>query len=433
MSPFSRFLPDQLAEFPPRFWTSHSSENSTEFIFLRNLPQPVSVLVIEWHASGLRPRSQMAPVEEKMGKLFKVLLGLVVLAGVATAVYAWASSGKKGQQGITFVAVETGSITEKALAVGQIQPRQKFQVKSKISGIVRTCRVEVGDTVRAGDPLFELAPDPTPLEVTEVDRKVESAKATYDRALAEFNRARELMSQGIIAKSEVDVKRESFELAKIALTKAGQDRDLTRNGRIVSQESGIDSIIRAPAAGTILTRSVNPGDPVVPLTSYQPGTELATIADMSDLIFKGTVDEIDVGKLYAGLAGRIKVGALPSDVVTGKVSRIAPQAQQKDGATLFDVEIELDKGQKVTLRAGYSANADLIIREKKDVLTIPERLVAFEDGGKKTFVEIPNSDPKAEPKRLEVKLGISDGLNVEVVNGLKKGDKVVQRPPKEIS
>jgi HlyD family secretion protein len=154
---------------------------------------------------------------------------------------------------------------------------------------------------------------------------------------------------------------------------------------------------------------------------------------MSDLVFKGTVDEIDVGKLHVGLPARIKVGALPTDVVTGKVSRIAPQAQQKEGATLFDVEIELDKGTNATLRAGYSANADLIIREKKDVLTIPERLVTFEDGGKKTFVEIPGLTEKAEPRRVEVKLGISDGLNVEVVSGLAKDQKLVQRPPKEIS
>ena len=157
------------------------------------------------------------------------------------------------------------------------------------------------------------------------------------------------------------------------------------------------------------------------------------MADMTDLIFKGTVDEIDVGKLRVGLQTRIKVGALPTDVVTGKVSRIAPQAQQKDGATLFDVEIELDPNPKVTLRAGYSANADLIIREKKDVVTIPERLVIFEDGGKKTFVEIPGAKEKDEPKKVPVTLGISDGLSVEVVSGLKKGDKVVQRPPKEIS
>jgi HlyD family secretion protein len=121
--------------------------------------------------------------------------------------------------------------------------------------------------------------------------------------------------------------------------------------------------------------------------------------------------------------------------VTGRVSRIAPQAQQKEGATLFDVEIELDVNLKITLRAGYSANADLIIREKKDILIIPERLVVWEDGGKKSFVEIPDekAGSKVEPKKVAVKLGISDGMNVEVVSGLNKGDKVVQRPPKEIS
>jgi HlyD family secretion protein len=368
-----------------------------------------------------------------MGKLFKILIGLVVLTAVATGVYAWASSGKKAEGGIKLVAAETGSITEKALAVGQIQPRQKFSVKAKISGIVKVCRAEVGDRVAAGQPLFEIAPDPTPLEVTEVDRQVESALATFERARLDFERTKELAAQGIVPKADVDSKREAFELAKVAQTKAQQNRDLVRNGKLEIAVSGIDSIIRSPAAGTVLSRAVNPGDPVVPLTSYQPGTELAAVADMTDLIFKGTVDEIDVGKLRVGLQTRIKVGALPTDVVTGKVSRIAPQAQQKDGATLFDVEIELDTNPKVTLRAGYSANADLIIREKKDVVTIPERLVIFEDGGKKTFVEIPGAKEKDEPKKVPVTLGISDGLSVEVVSGLKKGDKVVQRPPKEIS
>ena len=366
-----------------------------------------------------------------MGKLFKVLLGLVVLGGVVTGIYALASSGRKDDGGVKIVGAESGSITEKALAVGQIQPRQKFSVKSKISGIVKSCRVEVGDAVRAGDPILEIQPDPTPLEVTEVDRRLESAQASFDRAKAEYDRAKELNRQGITPRSDVDVKREAFELAKIAVAKADQDRELTRKGKITSIASGIDSIIRPPAAATILTRPGNPGDPVVPLTSYQPGTELATIADMNDLIFKGTVDEIDVGKLHVGLVARIKVGALPTDVVTGKVARIAPQAQQKDGATLF--EIEHDPGQKIVLRAGYSANADLIIREKKDVVTIPERLVTFEDGGKKAFVELPGKDPKAEPKKVEIQTGISDGLNVEVTSGLKKGDQVVQRPPKQIS
>jgi HlyD family secretion protein len=366
-----------------------------------------------------------------MRKLWKTLIVLLVLVGGTAALYAWSRSNHKGDNGTKEVEVVKGTIVEKAVAVGQIQPRQKFQVKSKISGIVRRALVQVGDTVQAGDPLFEIGPDPTPLEVTEVERGVESSDASFQRAESDYKRAVELGRSGVMPAADVELKKEAYELARVAHTKAQQDRDLTRKGRL--SQSGTESIIRAPAAGTILTRTVNPGDPIVPLTSYQPGTEMASVADMRDLIFKGTVDEIDVGKLAIGMTARIKVGALPSDVVTGRVSRIAPQAQQKDGATLFDVEIELDPNAKVTLRAGYSANADVIIREKKDVLMIPERLITFDDAGKKATVELPGADPKAAAKKVEIRTGVSDGLNVEVVSGLSKGQKVVERPPKEIS
>ena len=364
-----------------------------------------------------------------MRKLWKTLFILVVLAGASAGLYAWTRNAKKGDGGLKQVEVIQGSIVEKAVAVGQIQPRQKFSVKSKISGIVKRALVQIGDTVQAGDPLFEIAPDPTPLEVTEVDRQVESAAASYRKAEGDYQRSLQLSRSGVLPKSDVEAKKESYDLARVAMTKAEQNRDLTRKGRLTV--SGTESIIRAPAAGTILTRTVNPGDPIVPLTSYQPGTEMATVADMRDLIFKGTVDEIDVGKLSVGMPTRIKVGALPTDVVTGHVSRIAPQAQQKEGATLFDVEVELEPS-KITLRAGYSANADVIIREKKDILVIPERLVTYADGGKNASVEVPGSDPKS-PKKVDIKTGISDGLNVEVLSGLTKGQKIVERPPKEIS
>src|SRR5712692_9473932 len=372
-----------------------------------------------------------------MRKLIKTAILLLALVAVAAGLYAWARSGKDDKDGIKLVTLQQGAITEKAVAVGQIQPRQKFSVKSKISGIVRHCLAQVGDSVRAGDPLFEIAPDPTPQELTDVDHTLESAKASYELARADFERAQQLSRSGVLAKSDLDARIQVFELAKIALGRAEQQRDLTRKGRVSGAGLQMESIIRAPAAGTILTRAVNPGEPVVPLTSYQPGTELATIADMTDLIFKGTVDEIDVGKLRVAMPARIKVGALPSDVVTGRVSRIAPQAQQKEGATLFDVEIEIDGGTnvagKITLRAGYSANADLIIREKKDVLTIPERLIQFYGDGKRAYVEIPGKKRGDKPTRVEVQTGLSDGLNVEILSGLSEKDKVVQRPPKEIA
>jgi HlyD family secretion protein len=360
-----------------------------------------------------------------------LLVIVIVMAGAAGAIYGWVGSRDNDASGNTLVEAEIGSITEKALAVGQIEPRERFQIKSKISGIVKRCFVEVGDNVKTGDALFEIAPDPTPQELLNVDHSVRSSEAVYQKARADYQRGQELHEDGLMSKGDLDALREAFDLARIARQQAFDNRDLTRSGKVTGGGTEVETIIRAPASGTILSRAVNVGDPVVPLTSYQPGTELSAVADMSDLIFKGTVDEIDVGKIDVGMPCRIKVGALPDDIVTGELSRIAPQAQKSEGATLFDVEIELDSGQEVVLRAGYSANADVVIREKSDVVLIPERLVIFEEDA--TFVEIPGQVAEAEPQKVAVELGLSDGLNVEIVSGLSDGDQVVQRPPREIS
>ncbi len=368
-----------------------------------------------------------------MGKLIRILLVLVVIGGGGFLVYAKVIKGDRGGPGWTTVEVKRGDITEKALAVGQIEPRVKIQVKSKISGIVRRCFVQVGDRVKAGGPLFEVAPDPTPQELLNVDNRLRSAEASFEKAQADYQRSLSLHRRGLVSKSSLDAAREQFELARVSLEQARANRDLTRRGRVTEGATRVETVIRAPITGTVLTRDVDRGDPVVPLTSYQPGTQLASLADMHDLIFKGTVDEIDVGKIAVGMPCRIKVGALPDAVVNGRISRIAPQAKKSEGATLFDVEIELEPHEGVTLRAGYSANANVIIRQVHDVLLIPERLVHFAGDDGEATVEVPGKGPDAEPRTVKVKLGLSDGLNIQVLSGLKEGDKVVQRPPKEIS
>ena len=362
-----------------------------------------------------------------------MLFIVAIIGGVTAGVYAFISSRSDSGPGFTLIKAERGDITEKALAVGQINPRERFQVKSKISGIVHRCFVEVGDTVQAGDPLFEIAPDPTPQELLNVDHRLRSDQTRFDKAQADYRRGRKLHHDGLMSKGDLDGFEESFNLAQVALEQARDNRELTRQGRVTGSTTKVETTIRANASGTVLSRTVNAGDPIVPLTSYQPGTEMAAIADMSDLIFKGTVDEIDVGKISIDMPCRIKVGALPDTPVTGRLTRIAPQAQRSEGATLFDVEIELDPDQEILLRAGYSANTDIVIREKTDILLIPERLILFEDDGQSTFVEIPGVGPDAEPEKIAVDLGLSDGLNIEILSGLAEGDEVVQRPPREIN
>jgi HlyD family secretion protein len=367
-----------------------------------------------------------------MARIIKLLVGVGILATFAFGGYSWLQGREPAGNGMEIFAVELGAITEKAVAVGQIEPRLKFRVKSKISGIVHKCSIDVGDRVEAGDPLFEIAPDPTPGELVEAESRVETARSGFTRAEANWKRSSALAAQGIIASEQLDANRESFELARIEMTHAEDNLELTREGRVSGRGKAMESIIRAPAGGIVLQRNVDPGDPVVPLTSFQEGTELATVADMRDLIFNGTVDEIDVGKLQIGVEARLKIGALPGQDVLGTLTRIAPQAKEEDGARLFEVEIELVPGQDVILRAGYSANADLIIREKNEILLIPERLVLFEDDGAKTFVEIPGGSPDDDPEKIEIETGLSDGLNIEVVKGLEEGDSIIQRPPRDI-
>lgn len=366
-----------------------------------------------------------------MAKAIRWLVVLVALAAVSVGAYAWLQNQTPETAGFKLVEVTTGSITEKALAVGQIEPRVKFAVKSKISGIVKRCLVEVGDTVKAGAPLFEIIPDPTPSELLEARGRVEQAEAGFRLAESELRRSSQLFTMKILARKDLDMREEEYERARIELDRAKDAFALLKKGKL--EGGGMESIIRAPAGGIVLARNVDPGDPVVPLTSFQEGTELASIADMSDLVFEGTVDEIDVGKLSVGLVARLKIGALPDDIVLGTLTRIAPQATERDGARLFGVDIELAEDQDVQLRAGYSATADLIIQEKTEITLVPERLVTFGEEGDKPFVELPGNGPEAEPVKREVTLGLSDGLNIEVIDGLAAGEQLVERPPREIT
>ncbi len=366
-----------------------------------------------------------------MSKPMKVVVGSIAVGVAALGLFAYTRNASAKQEGLKTVDIVRGTIVDKALAVGQIVPDQEIQVKSQISGIVDKCYVEVGDRVEIGQPLFAISPDPTPLELADAERRVQLAQVAYDKATQDLERTRTLWSGGILAKDNFDTRQKEFDQARISLEQEKDKLELLREGRIVRKVGGVDSVIRASAAGTVLERKVNPGDPVVPLTTFQEGTVLMTLADMGTLEFRGTVDEIDVGKLHEGMEVRMQIGALPGSAVLGTLTRIAPKAREKEGATVFDVEAAIDPGKSsVTLRAGYSANADIIIQEKQGVLLVPERLVTLEKD--KASVEIPGETPEAEPQKKEIQVGLSDGLNLEVVAGLAEGDKVVQRPAKEV-
>lgn len=306
----------------------------------------------------------------------------------------------------------------------------EIEVKSQISGIVQKCFVEVGDLVEDGERLVEIQPSPTPMELTEAERNLQLAEISYSRAEMEHQRTGSLHGSGMVSQDDLDASQEAYDEVRVQRDLARERLDLIREGKYSRGVRKVDSVIRAPASGTVLERLVDPGDPVVPLTSFQEGTVILTIADMDEFVFEGTVDEIDVGKLAVGQTVRVNIGALPDAAIEGRLTRIAPKAKVDQGSTLFDVEVVIESTGDAFLRAGYSANADIIIREKQDVLLVPERLVLFE--GEKAYVELPPADEGTEPERREIEVGLSDGLRLEVLSGLDEGEEVWQRPPREI-
>jgi HlyD family secretion protein len=344
-----------------------------------------------------------------MEKFVKIII--VFIVGLATLFLT--SSCKRQKTTTKVVKVQRGDIVDKAVALGTIEAKNEIGVKSRFSGIVKYFFIDVGDKVKRGAPLLEIDPTPTPIELAEARKGVEIAAIEFKNIKQDIERKRVLKEKGLISDKDYETTKRDFEKAKSNLVLAQERLDIMGKG---NKRRDIKTIIRSPVSGTILERLVNQGDPVVPLTSYQPGTELLSIANIDSLIFKGTVDEIDVGRLKEGMKAELTVGALPQDKTEGEITKIAPKARRRENATVFDIEIKITKRGEKPLRVGYSATADIIINKRENVLLIPEGAVHFE--GDRKYVHLQNK------KKREIEIGLSDGLNVEIISGLKEGEEI---------
>ncbi len=351
-----------------------------------------------------------------------IILATIVLVA-ASVLYVGRRNKARAANLPKTVTVVKGNVAQEALALGSIVPEQEVSVKSKLAGIVDMVHVAVGDFVHAGDPLIEIRPDPTPLERAEAERSLQIARVTEDGAKKDLERAEGIASQGLASDKELEQARQAYDRARLSAQLASERLQLLKNGRARIEGQEVSTRIVAPTTGTILTLEVNPGDPVVPLTSYQEGTVLMTMADMGKLVFKGTVDEVDVGKLNPGQPVRFTVGAIPDKEVTGLLRRISPKARKQESATIFDVEADLASVKDgPVLRAGYSTTARIAIARAESVLVVPERCVKYE--GTDATVRLSGKDGKPEDRKITT--GLSDGLTVEVKNGLEAGDKVLE-------
>jgi HlyD family secretion protein len=359
----------------------------------------------------------------------KILLSTtgIVVIGAAAFVFFGSSESSNDTQ-LPKVKVQKATIVDKALAVGTIEPENEISVKSKVSGVVNRIFADVGTYVRAGQPILEVKPDPTPLELADGKRQAQLAEVDLVNLRKERVRQESLFKSSLISAKEYEDFQKKYDEAELRLKIANEKLALMESGKVTIGDTQIESIIKAPIDGFILSRTVEVGDPVTPLSSFQEGTVLMKMANMERLIFKGTVDEIDVGKMKEGMEVEIRVGALPNDTVHGTLRKIWLKAEKKDNATVFPIEILIPGAKNTVLRAGYSANANIIINKKTDVLTIPERVVTFRNDS--ALVKVAMGVGKEE-ERL-IKTGLSDAINVEVLAGLKEGEEVFEKPVKKI-
>ncbi len=365
--------------------------------------------------------------KNRIMKRKRIWITLIILAVFGTGAFYFLNnnSDKNGNELPPHVKAEIGTVIEKALAVGNIEPENEIEVKSKISGVVSKIFAEPGDYVREGQPLIEVRPDPTPLELAEAKRNLERTELEKENLEKELARMRSLRERNLVSQQDYEQLEQRYNDVKVRMQINRERLQLLESGRISIGDTVIESVIRSPINGYILEKMVDIGEPVVPLTSYQAGTPLMSIAGMDRLLFKGTVDEIDVGKLEEGMPAEIKIGALPGVKVLGEVSRISLKARQQDNATVFPVEITITDTNGTVLRAGYSANADIIIERVDSVLTIPERVITMRDG--RAFVEVPGKN-QTERIEKEIEIGLSDAITAAVKDGLEEGEIVLEKP-----
>jgi len=317
--------------------------------------------------------------------------------------------------------VITTSIERKTVVTGKVIPEDEVEIKPQIQGIIETLFVEEGDQVAMGDLLAKIKVVPNEQSLNSAEGRLANSRILLKNAELEFNRNKDLFDKGIISKQDFDNVQLRYNQAKQDVSNAVSDLQIIRLGSKGGAASA-NTNIRATVPGTVLEIPVEEGFQVIASNSFNAGTTIATIADLNKMIFEGKVDEAEVGKLRVGMPLEVNLGAIEDQALEAKLKFIAPKGNEEQGAVQFIIEADLFLNDSIFVRAGYSANASLILDSKDSVMAIPESLLQFDKEREVPYVEVQIADQKFE--RRDIEIGISDGVNVEVLSGLSEEDKI---------
>lgn len=367
-----------------------------------------------------------------MAKLWLLSAASIALLGGGAYFYLQSSAQPEA---FPTLAVEKGTIEKEAVAVGKIVPAHSVSIKSQIDGIVGEIYAQVGENIKQGQPLIKVRPNPTPQALTDASTELMSSEATLESAKQKLANLESLVKQDIIPSNYDDYvsARSEVKSAQAAVLQKRQNLELIQSGEASIGDARLTSTIYAPIDGTVLNRKVEVGEPIISTESSQAATEMMSLADMNSLIFKGSVSEHDAAQLTPGMPVLLTVAPYPDVQIEGVLTKVAIQSENlnspEDTSTAksfdngFEVEVgELKIPQDVTLRSGFSSTAQITLKKSENVLTLPERALQFE--GDTPNVLIPDSSEQGFHKQ-KVKLGLSDGINVEVLEGVELGEDII--------
>lgn len=358
-----------------------------------------------------------------MKKFFKIAL-LVAIAAIFIGTFAFLYNKSKPKVTVyDIVAPELADLQKTTVVTGKIEPRDEILIKPQISGIIDEVYKEAGQTVKKGEVIAKVKVIPELGQLNSAESRLRIAEINATQAETDFNRMKKLYEDKLISQEE-------YEKSEVTVLQAREERvnakdalDIIKDGITKKTASFSNTLIRSTIDGLILDVPVKAGNSVIMSNTFNDGTTIATVANMNDLIFRGNIDETEVGRVHEGMPVKITLGALQNLFFDAHLEYISPKGVEENGANQFEVKAAMQVPDSVMIRSGYSANAEIVLSSAKGVIALPESVLSFQNDS--TFVWfVTDSVPQQKFEKRQVKIGMSDGIKMEIKEGLTLSDRV---------
>ncbi|MCS2959463.1 efflux RND transporter periplasmic adaptor subunit [Bacteroides salyersiae] len=358
-----------------------------------------------------------------MKKFLKITLLVVLTAGIiGTFVFLWMKSRPKVVVYET-VNAEITDLQKTTVATGKVEPRDEILIKPQISGIIDEVYKEAGQSIRKGEVIAKVKVIPELGQVNSAESRVRLAEINEKQAQTDFDRVEKLFKDKLISREDFEKSEVALKQARVEVQTAKDALEIIKEGITKNSASLSSTLIRSTIDGLILDVPVKAGNSVIMSNTFNDGTTIATVANMNDLIFKGKIDETEVGRIHEGMPVKLTIGALQNLTFDAKLEYISPKGVEENGANQFEIKAAVSVPDSVQIRSGYSANAEIVLQRAQQTLAVPESVIEF--NGDSTFVYVmTDSVPEQKFQRKPVTAGMSDGIKIEIKSGVTAKDKI---------